>query len=294
MKKVVLTVIAAILASVLCFAIVGCGAQSKKVKVVSIELTGEVYAYGVNKNKSDLLEKVNEFLAILDSEDGYEGVTLDSLFEAEENGTATDIGTVKTGSDPDDRANQLVVVTNAEFEPFEYKKGDKYCGIDMHVAKLLAKYLDKELYIMNVDFENVVVEVSQGKGDIGMAGLTITKSRKEFVTCTNGYYETTQNVAVLDTDTTFDNCKTQEDVVKTIKDLGNVKAGAANGQTGYFYLEGDADMEFEGFGNVTPKGYESIALAVKDLSIGRVKFVVGDKDTLKSAVEGLNATISEA
>ena len=53
-------------------------------------------------------------------------------------------------------------------------------------------------------------------------------------------------------------------------------------------------MEFEGFGNVTPKGYESIALAVKDLSIGRVKFVVGDKDTLKSAVEGLNATISEA
>ena len=275
-------------------AIAGCGAQSAKVKVVSIELTGETYAYGVNKNNAELLEKVNEFLALLKSDAGYEGTTLQSLFEKEEQGVLGNIGTVKTGSKPDDRANQLVVVTNAEFEPFEYKQGEDFCGIDMHVAKLLAKYLNKELYIMNVDFENVVVEVSQGNGDIGMAGLTITKSRKEFVTFSDGYYETTQYVAVLDSDNSFADCKSASDVENKIKELGKVKAGAANGQTGYLYLDGDEDMEFAGFSNVELKGYESIALAVKDLSIGRVRFVVGDKDTLKAAVDGLNVTIQTA
>ena len=37
--------------------------------------------------------------------------------------------------------NQLVVATNAEFAPFEYKEGEAYYGIDMEIAALLAEKL---------------------------------------------------------------------------------------------------------------------------------------------------------
>ena len=46
--------------------------------------------------------------------------------------------------------DQLVVATNAQFEPFEYKKGDNFYGIDMEIAKLFADYLGKELVIKDM------------------------------------------------------------------------------------------------------------------------------------------------
>ena len=43
----------------------------------------------------------------------------------------------------DSSKDQLVVATNASFEPFEYTKGDSYSEIDMEIAKLLADELGK-------------------------------------------------------------------------------------------------------------------------------------------------------
>ena len=47
----------------------------------------------------------------------------------------------------DTSKDQLVVATNASFEPFEYMDGDSYVGIDMEIAALLAEELDQELVI---------------------------------------------------------------------------------------------------------------------------------------------------
>lgn len=49
--------------------------------------------------------------------------------------------------------DQLVVATNASFEPFEYVDGDSYKGIDMEIAALFAQELGKELVIENMDFD---------------------------------------------------------------------------------------------------------------------------------------------
>jgi len=46
----------------------------------------------------------------------------------------------------DSSKDQLVVATNAAFEPFEYTLGgSEYYGIDMEIAALLAEYLGKSL-----------------------------------------------------------------------------------------------------------------------------------------------------
>ena len=106
MKKVVLAVIAALLASVLCFAIVGC-ASPENVKVIDVKLTDESYAYAVKEGNKELLDKVNEFMGKLKSSEGIDGVTLDSIVEKEGNGKLGDIGSVQTVSK--DRSKELVV-----------------------------------------------------------------------------------------------------------------------------------------------------------------------------------------
>jgi len=82
----------------------------------------------------------------------------------------------------DSSKDQLVVATNAAFEPFEYTLGgSEYYGIDMEIAALLAEYLGKELVIKNMDFDAVCLSVGQGKADIAMSGLTVKRTGKSML-----------------------------------------------------------------------------------------------------------------
>ena len=82
------------------------------------------------------------------------------------------------------------------FEPFEYTKGDKYVGIDMELAALLAEKLGKELVIQNMDFDAVCLSVGQHKCDIAIAGLTVNDERKQYVTFSDTYYQASQRLIV--------------------------------------------------------------------------------------------------
>ena len=106
-------------------------------KVIDIPLTEEEYAFGIDKNQPELLEQVNEFIAKVMSDGTYDEIMERYFGDGEP---------VAVESDQlDSSKDQLVVATNASFEPFEYMKGDKYYGIDMELAQLLADYLGKEL-----------------------------------------------------------------------------------------------------------------------------------------------------
>ena len=292
MKKVVLAVIAALLASVLCFAIVGCGG-SAKVKVIEIDLSHEEYGVAIKKGDTATKETVDAIVKKITGEgvdvDGKK-VTFNSLYEAEmtalDNNDAISIGEVKTTSS--DRSKELVGATTAEFAPVEYCVGESFGGSDMQIAKILAKEMGKELVILHSSFETVLDNVKSGKADIALAGLTINADRLVDVDFSTAYYVTTQRIAVAADDTTFDSCKTEEDVVAAMKTLKNVKAGAAKTQTGYYYLTGNESFEFEGFPNLDIKQYNSITAAVQDLANGTIGLVCGDKDVIAAAVKGVN------
>ena len=118
--------------------------------------------------------------------------------------------------------------------------------------------------------------------------MTISEERDKTLDFSVEYYQATQKIAVKESDTTFDNCKTVEDVEKILKELTGKKAGAATAQTGYLYLVGDEGFGFTGFKNIDAKSYDSIGLAVKDLSNGKIDFVVADGTTLGLVVKGIN------
>lgn len=282
MKKKLTALMLAIV-TVLSFGLfASCGTQKNKIVYAEIALSGEAYGYCVDPSNTALLASVNELLAEI-----KENGKLDEIYAAEDNGTAGNIGDVKTAST--DRENELVVATNAEFEPFEYKQGKYFAGVDMQIAKLLAEKLNKTLVIVDMDFDAVILSVGNGTCDIGMAGLTISDGRAENVTFSNAYYNTTQYIAYVEGDETFASCTTKEQIDDAIKALANgTKAGAATGQTGEAYLRGSEDFEFEGFSNLSIKSYDTLALAVMDLANGNVKFVIGDADPIKACVKSIN------
>ena len=219
----------------------GCGSKNETVtaKVIDIDLTNEEYAFGVDKNQPELLEKTNEFIAKIKSDGTLDEICKKYFSDGEPE--AVKSATLDTSKD------QLVVATNAAFEPFEYTKGEDYYGIDMEIAKLLADELGKELVIENMDFDAVCLSVSQQKCDIAMAGLTINEEREEYVTFTDSYYSASQRLIVPSNVTTFDDCKTADDVAaKLAETKSSDQIGVQQGTTGQYYVEGSEDWDFPG------------------------------------------------
>ena len=261
----------------------GCGSKNETVtaKVIDIDLTNEEYAFGVDKNQPELLEKTNEFIAKIKSDGTLDEICKKYFSDGEPE--AVKSATLDTSKD------QLVVATNATFEPFEYTKGEDYYGIDMEIAKLLADELGKELVIENMDFDAVCLSVSQQKCDIAMAGLTINEEREEYVTFTDSYYSASQRLIVPSNVTTFDDCKTADDVAaKLAETKSSDQIGVQQGTTGQYYVEGSEDWDFPGL-PAKCVTYKSGSLAVQDMLNGNIQYVIIDAAPATAITEAINA-----
>ena len=260
-----------------------CGGGAAQAKVITVNLTEEEYAFGVDKNQPELLDATNAFIK-----------------KIKENGTFDEIcnkyfgdGTPEavTSAKKDDTKDQLVVATNAAFAPFEYTEdgGKSYLGIDMEIAALLAKELGKELVIVDMEFESVCTSVQLGQCDIAMAGLTINEERKDLVNFSDSYYEASQQVIVLSDNTEFDACKTAADVESILNaKTKDCKIGVQKGTTGNWYVAGDEDWGFAGF-STTCVEMAIGALAVQDLLNGNLDCVIIDSAPAAKIVESFNA-----
>lgn len=278
---------AVLMALVLMFSMTACGGASDQeavtAKVIDVNLTDELYAFGVDKTQPELLAEVNAFIKEI-----KENGTLDSICDKYfGEGEKTPI----TSADYDESKDQLVVATNAAFEPFEYTEGDKYLGIDMEIAALLAQKLGKELVIRNMDFDAVCLSVGQQKCDIAMAGLTINPEREESVTFTDSYYTASQRLVVPSTETAFDECKNAEEVAAILNQLTDKDSiGVQAGTTGQFYIEGSADWGFDGL-PATCKTYKTGSLAIQDMLNGNIKYVIIDAAPAAAITTAINEMI---
>ncbi len=269
--------------------VAGCGGSgdekkeestAKTAKVIEVDLTDEEYAFGVDKNQPELLEEVNAFIKEI-KEDGTLDEICDKYFGGAE---PTPVESAKL----DESKDQLVVATNAAFEPFEYTKGDAFVGIDMELAALLAEKLGKELVIQNMDFDAVCLSVGQHKCDIAIAGLTVSDDRKEHVTFTDSYYKASQRLIVPSEDTTFDDMKDAKEIEEKLNELTkDDKIGVQQGTTAQSYIEGSEDFGFAGL-PATCQPYKSGSLAVQDMLNGNIKYVIIDAAPASAITESIN------
>lgn len=280
MKKI----LGLLLVSALAISMTACGeggnSSSAKAKVIDIKLTDEEYAFGVDKEQPELLEDVNEIIAEIMEDGTFDDICNNYFGDGEPQAV--------TSAKPDSSKEQLVIATNAAFEPFEFTKGDKFYGIDMEIANIIAEELDMELVIDNMDFDAVCLSVGQQKCDIAMSGLTVKEDRKEYVNFSTPYYSASQKVVVKADDKTFDDCKTAEDVEKILNSYdSDVKIGGQNGTTGVFYVKGDADWGFDGF-KAQSVGFKNGSLAIQDLINGNIDLVIIDEAPANAIVEAIN------
>ena len=162
--------------------------------------------------------------------------------------------------------NVLVMATNAEFPPYEYREGDEIVGIDAEVAALIADKLGMELEIEDMAFDSVLAAVQSGKADIAMAGITVTEDRKMTVDFTDTYTKATQMIIV-----------TEDSEIAGPDDLEGKTIGVQLGTTGDIYVDDVADATVERYN----KGFE----AVQALIQGKVDAVVIDGEPAKVFVE---------
>ncbi len=179
------------------------------IKMIDIALSSENYGIGIDPNQADLKTKIDGILTDKAAE-------IDAIKDKYMNGDeANYVGVTSATKDVNRAAEQLVVATNAEFAPWEYKEGNQYFGIDMEIAQLIANELGLELVIDDMDFDMVVGAVGKQSVDIAMSGITITAERMNVINFSIPYY-TEAIVAVCKAD------DTSLDSVGTVVDMLNV------------------------------------------------------------------------
>ena len=181
----------------------------------------------------------------------------DGKAESKSDGTAK-IKTVEAG--------KLTLATNAEFPPYEYHDGDKIVGIDMDIADVIAKKLGLEVQIEDIAFDSVILEVTSGKADIGLAGISATDERKQSVDFSDTYTTSKQLIIVQD-----------DSAIKGSKDLEGMTVGVQTGTTG--------DILASDIKDVKPERYDKGMDAVQALSQGKVDAVIIDSEVAKKFVE---------
>jgi len=181
----------------------------------------------------------------------------DGKAESKSDGTAQ-IKTVEAG--------KLTLATNAEFPPYEYHDGDKIVGIDMDIADAIAKKLGLEVQIEDIAFDSVILEVTSGKADIGLAGISATDERKQSVDFSDTYTTSKQLIIVKD-----------DSPITGSKDLEGKTVGVQTGTTG--------DILASDIKDVKPERYDKGMDAVQALSQGKVDAVIIDSEVAKKFVE---------
>ncbi len=178
------------------------------------------------------------------------------------------------GEDAKEYDGELVVATNCEFPPFEYTDFDgNPIGIDMELASEIAKILNYKLQIKDMQFNSVITAVETKQCNIGMAGLTISEKRKESVDFCDPYFTANQVIIGL-AGAEAVVCETYDEAIKALE---GKKIGFQTGTVGQYFVEGDADWEFDGIANAEAKGFTSGAAAILALKSGIIDYIVIDK-----------------
>lgn len=160
------------------------------------------------------------------------------------------------------KEGKLVMGTNAAFPPFEMIENGEVVGVDAEMMAEVAKRLNLELEISDMEFESLPEALSTGSIDLIAAGFTARPDREETMDFTDGYYTARQTIIVK-----------KDSAIQSLDDIKDksMKIGAQAGTTGSFEAEELTEAD-----NILT--YASGALAVEALLNGSIDVVIIDNN----------------
>lgn len=165
------------------------------------------------------------------------------------------------------KENELVLVTEAGFAPYEYYEEGKIVGVDIDIANEIAKELGKELVIKDVSFDFVINEVKSGKADFAAAGISITPERAEEVDFTMEYTVSNQVVVVK-----------KGSNIKNFDDIKDKKIAVQLGTVADLYAS-------ENYKDATIVSHKKYLSAVEDVKTGKADLIIMDELPAKEIVK---------
>lgn len=175
--------------------------------------------------------------------------------------------------------DKLIVVTNAEFPPFEYMNDKKQPeGFDIAMIKEIGKRMGKKVEIKNMEFKSLIGAMESDSINAIIAGMTKTEKREKAVDFSDSYYTTNQAIILK-----------KDSKITKLAQLDGKKIGVQEGTTGDLISSGDkfgdgkkAKVLVKG---AKVKRFKKGVDAVMDLKNGSVDAVVIDELTANEFVK---------
>ena len=155
--------------------------------------------------------------------------------------------------------DELIMVTEAGFAPYEYYDNGEIVGVDVDIAEEIAKEMGKKLVVKDVAFDSIINEVKTGKADLGAAGISYSEERAEEVDFSINYSVSKQVVIV----------KENSSITNT-KDISNKKIAVQLGSIADTYVTSN-------YKNAEIVRQKKYLAAIEDLKSDKVDAVVMDE-----------------
>lgn len=162
--------------------------------------------------------------------------------------------------------NQLVMVTEACFAPYEYYENGEVVGVDVDIAREIAKYLGKKLVVKDIAFDSIINEVKTGKADFGAAGISYSDDRAKNVDFSINYAVSKQVVIVNNNSS-----------ITNVNGISNKKIAVQLGSIADTFVT-------ERYKNANVVRQKKYLAAIEDLKTGKVDCVVMDELPAKEIV----------
>lgn len=165
---------------------------------------------------------------------------------------------------------KLVVGTSADYPPFEFKQGSQYKGIDIDIARDIARRAGVKLEIKNMDFDSLLVALETHKVDMVIAALNPTPQREKSVTFSDSYYTDGNDFLILKSDK---------------KKITGIKSFTTHDTIGVQTGSVQAQLVKKQIPQVKTRGLAKLNSLVIALKTGKVNAVVMDQATARAYVK---------
>ena len=162
-------------------------------------------------------------------------------------------------------SGKIVVGMSADYPPMEFTKNvngkNKFVGVDVELAKQIAKDLGVKLEIKNMDFDSLLVALETGKIDVIISGMTPTSERKKSIDFSKIYYAEKSDYFVIN--------KTNKAKYTSTSSFKGKTVGAQTGSLQYTSLKKSASKS-----GIKVKGLAKISNLLMALKSGKVDAVL--------------------
>lgn len=168
---------------------------------------------------------------------------------------------------------RVIVGLSADYAPYEFHAvvdgKDKTVGFDVELAKEVAKDLEVELEIKEMEFDALIGALQAGQIDMIISGMNPDEERKKQIDFSDIYYESKHGVLVN---------KNELLKYKKVEDLNGKKVGAQLGSTQQKIVEGEIQA-----GNTTL--LPNVNNLILELKSNKVDAVVTEEPVAKMATK---------